>query len=272
MKTRLLLPFLGLALLSACGEEELPTAKPTPEPQNLCYLQEQVVRSDDGVAVTKYTYNELNQIIKTERYEADELVTTRTYEYNTAGKLVKEHHLQPSGEEMDFTSFSYRPDGRLSKYEVQRVLGLGVVHHLAAFKASYDQQGRLTSGTDYYYLDNKQQQNGGFSQSYPLKKPVNVIVKGRDGKALYNATFQQDSSRSPLSATPAFLHKRPAIGHPNLNNFSSFTATVPNDTVQVKAQSYTTKYVNNSQGYPTEATISFGDKKVVRVEYSYSCD
>lgn len=278
MKARLILSIFGLLGLSACtGDDEPTPITPTPDITNLCYLQQQVVQQSGTSVSTRYTYNESNQITQTEHFAQDKLTETRTYTYDASGKLMKEN-VQPSEGDPAYTVFSYDPAGKLTRYEVQRPLNLGVVHHVAAFKATYDLTGRLTSAINYRYVDNKLTQNGSFTQSYPAGKPISVVVKDKTGQVAYNATLTQDDQRSPLSAVPAFLRTKPAIGFPNTNNLLSVSATTTASTgsastpVGVPAQSYTATYTMNKQGYPTQATLTYNDGKVITINYTYSCE
>ena len=273
MKTKLLVPLLGLLLFTGCSEDEVPEVQPEPEPQNFCYLQQLSTTTADGKSdsTVSFTYNDQNQVTCTEHYVKDKLVAARTYAYNTDGKLQVEHLMQPNGEEVEYTVFSYSTKGQLSKYEVKRNV-FGIVHNTAAFKAAYDQQGRLTTATDYYYLNNKQQTNSTLSQTYTQGKPVVATLKGREGQTLYRATFVQDSSRTPLSAVPVFLNKRPGMGYPNLRNITSLRVTAGTDTVVARNLSYTGSYLKNVQGYPTETTLKYLDGRQVKVTYTYSCD
>lgn len=273
MKPKLLAPLLGLLLFTGCSEDEVPEVQPEPEPQNFCYLQQLSTTTADGKSdsTVAYTYNDQNQVIRTEHYVQDKLLAARTYAYSTDGKLQVEHLLQPNGDEVEYTVYSYGTKGQLSKYEVKRNM-FGVEHNTAAFKAAYDQQGRLTTATDYYYLNNKQLTNRLLSQTYVPDKPVVATVKGREGQTIYRATFVQDSSRAPLSGVPVFLNKRPGMGYPNLRNITSFRATAGTDTVVARNLSYTGSYLKNNQGYPTEATLKYLDGRQVKITYTYSCD
>ncbi|WP_147383216.1 hypothetical protein [Pontibacter oryzae] len=278
MKTRFLLSIFGLLALSACTSDDEPTpVTATPDTSNLCYLQQQVVRQAANAVTTRYTYNEENQIVQSAHFVQDVLRETRKYTYDAAGKLTREE-LQPTDGDATYTVFSYDPAGKLTKYEVQRPLNLGVVHHVAAFKATYDVQDRLTSAINYRYVDNKLVQNGSFTQSYPAGKPISVVVKDNTGQVAYNATFTQDDQRSPLSAVPAFIGARPAIGFPNTNNLLSVSATTTattggvSTTVGVPAESYSAVYTLNEQDYPTKATLTYNDGKVITIDYTYSCE
>ncbi|WP_299757670.1 hypothetical protein [uncultured Pontibacter sp.] len=270
MKIKLLAPLFALLLLAGCAEDETNVVEPTPEPENLCYLQEQTTTSQNGVSTLRYTYNELNQVIRTEQYEQEVLVAIRTYTYTAAGKLAEERLLKPDGqEEVSFTEYSYNQEGLLSKYEVkQQVPGLEAVHRLAAFKAVYDMQNRLTSATDYLYLNNKEQSNGSLKQTYKTNKPVSATVVTADAST-YTATFVQDSSRAPLSAVQQYLHRRPGIAYPSINNITAFNAT--SDGEAVADISYTVTYERNEQGYPVSATKIFNNTAEEKTTYTYSC-
>ncbi len=273
---------LGLLLLAACSPDEEPEAKPAPAPQNLCYLQEQTILSGTTNTTIRYTYNDLNQVIRTEHYEQEELTEVRTYTYTSDGKLAQERLLTPDEqEEISFTDYSYNPKGRLSKYEVkQRVPELGAVHRIASFKAAYDLQNRLTSATDYRYQDNKEVAVSSVTQSYPRDKPVVATVKGLGGETLYAASFVLDSARrTPLSAVPVFMHRKPGVGYPNMQNITNFRATTGSgETLAlVKDVAYTAAYTYNNQGYPLTATITYAgeggltDGRTENISYTYNC-
>lgn len=276
MKTKFLAPLLGLLLLAGCSEDDDTTVTPEPEPQNLCYLLEQTSSSSNGTTSTRYTYNDLNQVIRTESYEREVLKEIRTYTYTSAGKLAMERLLAPdTEEEISFTVYSYNQQGRLSKYEIkQQVPGLEIVHRLSSFKAVYDTQGRLTSATDYLYLDNREVSNGSISQTYLPSKPVSVTVRGAGGATLYTATITQDTdSRSPLSAVPVYLQRRPGVGYPSLNTITEFNATTGSgeNAVKVEDVAYTAVYQYNEQGYPISATFTYAGGRTENVSYTYNC-
>ncbi|MCX2741529.1 hypothetical protein [Pontibacter anaerobius] len=273
MKFRFFTPLLALLLLVGCSEDDEPTVAPTPAPQNLCYLQEQTNNSTG--ASTRYTYNEFNQIIRTEHYEQENLAEVRTYTYTAAGKLAEERLLAPDGEEeISFTVYSYNPQGRVSKYEVkQRVPGLQTVHRLSSFKAVYDTRGRLTSATDYLYLNNTEVSNGSVTQTYPQSKPVVATVKSADGQT-YTATYAQDSARyAPLFAVPVFLQRRPGVAYPHLSNITVFNATTGSgeEQAQVNDVAYTAEYTYNDQGYPITATYTYTGGRTESISYEYNC-
>ncbi|WP_276499687.1 hypothetical protein [Pontibacter litorisediminis] len=281
MKTKLLAPLLGLLLLTGCGEDDEPNVSPNPEPQSICYLQEQTVVVGDKTSTISYSYNELNQVIRTEHYEQGELQEIRTYTYTAEGKLNRELLLTPEEEEVSFTVYSYNPGGRLSKYEVkQQVPGLEAVHQLASYKVAYDQLGRLTTATDYLYQNNREVASGSVSQTYPQSGGMLATVKGQGGQTLYTATIQQDTSKyAPLSATPVYLHRRPGAGYPNLNVITSFKATTRTGTgtgtevKEVENVAFTAEYEYNEQGYPVAGTITYAGEgsRPAKVSYSYTC-
>jgi hypothetical protein len=278
MKIKFIAPLLGLLLLTACSADEEPEAKPAPEPQNLCYLQEQTIVSGTSTATIRYAYNDLNQVIRTERYEEQELTEVRTYTYTAEGKLAEERLLTPDEqEEISFTVYSYNPQGRLSKYEVkQRVPELETVHRIASFKAAYDQQYRLTTATDYQFLDNREVAVGSVTQTYPRDKPVVATVKGLGGETLYAASFVLDSARrSPLSAVPVFMHRKPGVGYPNTQNITAFKATTGSGETlaEVEDVAYTAAYTYNDQGYPLTAKITYAGEaaRTEEITYTYNC-
>ncbi|OKL39607.1 hypothetical protein [Pontibacter flavimaris] len=278
MKIKLLAPLLGLLLLSACSADEEPEVKPAPEPQNLCYLQEQTIVSGTSNSTIRYAYNDLNQVIRTERYEQQELTEVRTYTYTAEGKLAEERLLTPDEqEEISFTVYSYNPQGRLSKYEVkQRVPELEAIHRIASFKTAYDQLNRLTTATDYRYLDNREVAVGSVTQTYPRDKPVVATVKGLGGETLYAASFVLDSARrTPLSAVPVFMYRKPGVGYPNTQNIIAFRATTGSGETlaEVKDVAYTAAYTYNDQGYPLTAKITYAGEagRTEEITYTYNC-
>ncbi|AKD04436.1 hypothetical protein POKO110462_06520 [Pontibacter korlensis] len=272
MKKKLLAPLLSLLLFFSCSEDDDQVAQPRPEPQSPCYLLEQTISSADSDSTIKYTYDELNQVVRTEHYKQEELLAIRTYSYNNAGQLTEERLFQPDGEsEINFTTYSYNPGGRLSRYDVkQRVPELEIIRRVASFKAVYDTQGRLTSATDYLYLNNAESNNGSVSISYPVNRPIATTVRSAQGET-YSVSYAQDTlSFAPLSATPIFQQRRPGIGYPNLHNFTSLTAT-NGDKEEISSLSYTSSLEKNEQGYPIAETIKFNDKREERITYTYNC-
>ncbi|GAB3813117.1 hypothetical protein GCM10028895_04820 [Pontibacter rugosus] len=257
--------------MGACSGDDAPTPIQEPEPTSFCYLQEQVVTSDSLKTKVVYTYNDQNQVIETAHVENDKLVATRTYEYNSAGRLSRENYFGPDNEQISYTVYSYNPQGRLSRYVVWQQLALGVNHRLATFQAQYNINGSLQAATDFNYLDNQQKQTQKISFTYPVNGPVSVAVSKQVSSQSYNATFTTDSLRAPLSSVPAFYIKRPGIGYPGKNNLLSLTATntAKEDVADV---SYTTAYTYNDKGYPTRADMTYNNGKTVTYTYSYRCE
>lgn len=275
MKKRLLAPLLGLLLLGACATDDEPTpvTRPNAGPQDLCYLTEQTISNEAGdtTSTIRYTYNEQNQVVQTDHLNGEVLTEVRTYTYTSGGKLAMERLLTPEGEEVSYTDYSYNPQGRLSRYVVlQRVPGLDVIHRLASFKASYDNLGRLTSATDYLYLNNAEQDNGGITQTYVRDSTVTVTVRGSNRATLYTARIvQNDSIFTPLSAVPVYLHRKPGINYPSLNAITEFNA-VANDTVAVNV-AYKATYKTNNKGFPESAEITYAGGRVEKRTYTYNC-
>ncbi|TPE46145.1 hypothetical protein [Pontibacter mangrovi] len=271
MKTKLLVPMLGLLLLTGCSEDEEPVVKPTPAPQDLCYLEEQHIETENGDSTIRYTYNDQNQVVQTEHLRQEDLLAIRRYTYTSEGKLAEEHVLKPDSTEEMFMVYAYDSKGRLSRYEVkQEIPGLETVHRLSSFKAVYDNQGRLTSATDYLFLNNKERANGSVTISYPIDKAVVATVKGRQGETLYKATTITDPvSRDPLSAVPVYQLRKPGIGYPNQRLMTELNAT--NEEENVLEASFTSAYELNERGYPETYTVTYGDGREVKYTYTYRC-
>ncbi|GHA57509.1 hypothetical protein [Pontibacter akesuensis] len=269
MKIKLLLPLFGLLLLGSCAEEETPAPVPEPEPTDFCYLQEQSTISKTDTSTVTYRYDAQNRVIGTTHLENNTMVASRTYEYDSNGRLIRETLFGPEAEEINYILFSYSADGRLSKYEVLQPLSIGTIHKVGAFKATYNPNGSLASTTSYYYQDNQLKQEQSARFSYPRDSTLSVTVTFRDSERNYTGSYVMDKSRAPLSAVPAFHIRQPQLGYPGRNNLLSLAAKRGEE--DAKAVSFKTEYTYNGRGYPTKAVKTFGDGTVATTTYSYDC-
>lgn len=271
LRHTILYPLLCLLVLTACEEDELPAEPVEPEPENFCYLQEQMRVEGELRERTVYRYNEQNQVDTTEHYRNQELTERHAYTYNSAGKLVREDVLEPTGELRHFITYSYAPSGRLSRFDVQQELALGAVHKLAAFKAVYDNNGRLTSATDYLYLSNQLTQSRAISFSYPLDKNPTLSASFSNSDNNYTGTYSLDGQRGVFSSMQDFAFRKPGLGYPFEENLIALTAqnTAKENLPSV---SYETQYVYNNFDFPVQAIRTYGDNRTETITYTYRCE
>ena len=212
-----------------------------------------ILEEKSKFSYTKHNYNSNNQIIQSDYYWDQRIVSSALYVAEEAMKRTE--WVSPENTEKDsYFSFEYNELGRLEKRTINRIN--------SGYKSddlfSYNEAGQIIKRTSYYENKVSVYDNYYYDNSGNLKKQERYHIQGNGASELQTTTeYEFDNKYNPYLP----LRKLMIPGqNTNPNNIVKETYTlhfeVDNfiDKVQIKEYSY--EY--NSIGYPISRSDGFG--------------
>lgn len=275
MKTKLLYPLIFLLLLCACGSDDDPTPSvepEQPEPAAICYVQEAVTTADGLTTTEKYTYNEQRQLVKTEHFTGGQLQGITEHQYDGKGRLLRENILSAAGEVTGAVRYEVNTRNQIVKFTTYEAWLGGALIPKNMIDCLYDSTVVLRTVNVSRFANNKPVKQASTKYTYKGNSIMHTAtVSGSDAKVSDKITMVFDNKHAPMFGVQQLMKtKYVTPGYPFAHNIQSY-AVLDAENKEKPAASYTSAYSYNTQGYPEQVTVTYGDKKIKTIAYTYLC-
>jgi hypothetical protein len=273
MRKHLLYLFTCLALVSCSKSDSDET-----QPAQLFCIPTQVTNQtifEDGrkeSIVSRYNYNNKEELIDIKFYDDGGLIQEYTYEYNSKGLIIRENTLMGNGDLTDYITYEHDEAGKVKSYSIYFY---DPQQQKSTFYRKYDlfytSPTQLSEMYTYREVDGQLRQDLKHEYTYENGLMTKVQTYNMSNTLIRETTLAYDDKHNILLGLERFRLNRLGDGFPHTHNM---VKKVVKDMVQGEVMasfSFDSELEYNEKGYRTRSLAHYGDGIKRESQVIYNC-